>query len=52
MMGDTGKRAIAAMWVLTFIAFLCVTVRLYTRKYIIRQIGLDDYVYTLSGVSF
>ncbi|GIK07119.1 hypothetical protein Aspvir_002774 [Aspergillus viridinutans] len=47
---DKGTKAIAVMWVMTILSFLFVPLRLYTRIYIIRALGLDDHVYNLAWV--
>lgn len=41
----------AVMWALTAIIIVFVVVRLYTRVIVLHQVGADDYVYSLSGVS-
>lgn len=38
------------MWVMTLISFILVPLRLYTRIYIVKALGLDDHVLNLAWV--
>lgn len=38
------------MWVMAFLSFVMVPLRLYTRIYVNKAIGLDDHVFTLAWV--
>lgn len=51
MMGGDAPMVMAVMWALTAIIIIFVLVRLYTRAIVLHQVGADDYVYSLSGVS-
>ncbi|KAJ5683484.1 hypothetical protein N7462_006649 [Penicillium macrosclerotiorum] len=50
MLTGKGLRAVAVMWAMTFISFILVPLRLYTRIYIIKALGLDDHVFNLAWV--
>ncbi|KAH7120141.1 hypothetical protein B0J13DRAFT_568378 [Dactylonectria estremocensis] len=50
MMGGKGPMAVAVMWALTALTWIFVCLRLYTRIYILQQVGPDDHAYWLSGV--
>jgi hypothetical protein len=52
MLADKGIRAVAVMWAMTFISFILVPLRLYTRVYIIEALGIDDHVFNLAWVSY
>lgn len=43
--------AVAIMWAFTAVTWIFVALRLYTRAFILQQIGPDDHAYWLSGVS-
>jgi hypothetical protein len=51
MLAGKGIRAVAVMWVMVFISFILVPLRLYTRVYIVKALGLDDHVFNLAWVS-
>lgn len=51
-MGGKPTSVLTVMWVLVAITFLFMALRLFTRIRIIDQLGPDDHIYTLSGVSF
>ncbi|RGP77379.1 hypothetical protein FLONG3_4518 [Fusarium longipes] len=50
MMGGKAPMALAIMWSLVAITWIFVVLRLYTRAFIIRSVGMDDYTYLLSGI--
>ncbi|KAF4978073.1 hypothetical protein FZEAL_5499 [Fusarium zealandicum] len=50
MMGGKGPMTVAVMWAFTAMTWIFVCLRLYTRYFILRQIGSDDYAYVLSGI--
>ncbi|CAL5869665.1 uncharacterized protein PFLUO_LOCUS3895 [Penicillium psychrofluorescens] len=50
MLAGKGVRAIAVMWAVTFVSFILVPLRLYTRVYIVKALGVDDHVYNLAWV--
>ncbi|KPM40835.1 hypothetical protein AK830_g5711 [Neonectria ditissima] len=50
MMGGKGPMAVAIMWAFTALTWIFVGLRLYTRAFILQQIGPDDHAYWLSGV--
>ena len=50
MLEGKGVRAVTVMWVMTFFSFVMVPLRLYTRIYVNRAIGLDDHVFMLAWV--
>jgi hypothetical protein len=52
MLAGKGIRAVAVMWAMTFISFILVPLRLYTRVYIIEALGVDDHVFNLAWVSY
>lgn len=52
MLAGKGIRAVAVMWAMTFISFILVPLRLYTRIYIIKALGVDDHVFNLAWVSY
>jgi len=43
--------ALGVMWTLTFIVFVFVILRLYTRVLIVKIFGVDDLVYNIAFVS-
>ncbi|GFF23654.1 hypothetical protein IFM61606_08897 [Aspergillus udagawae] len=47
---DKGPKAIAVMWAMTILSFIFVPLRLYTRTFIIKALGMDDHVYNLAWV--
>jgi hypothetical protein len=47
---DKGTKAIAVMWAMTILSFILVPLRMYTRIFIIKALGLDDHVYNLGWV--
>jgi hypothetical protein len=51
MLAGKGIRAVAVMWAMTFLSFILVPLRLYTRVYIIEALGVDDHVFNLAWVS-
>jgi hypothetical protein len=51
MLAGKGVRAIAVMWAMTFISFILVPLRFYTRVYIVKALGVDDHVFNLAWVS-
>lgn len=51
MMGGRAPMAIATMWCLTAITIIFVALRLYTRVVVVNQLGWDDHIFLLSGVS-
>lgn len=51
MLAGKGIRAIAVMWAMTFISFILVPLRLYTRVYVVKALGVDDHVFNLAWVS-
>ena len=50
MLGGDGPRAIAVMWSMTFVSFILLLLRFYTRTYILKAVGLDDFLFTLAWV--
>ena len=52
MLAGQGVKAIAVMWVMAIMSFVLVPLRLYTRVYIVKALGLDDHVFNLGWVSF
>ncbi|KAL3477959.1 hypothetical protein BJX99DRAFT_256929 [Aspergillus californicus] len=50
MLAGKGIRAVAAMWVMVFLSFILLPLRLYTRIYITKALGLDDFVFNLAWV--
>lgn len=50
-MGGKGPMVVTVMWIFTTLTWIFVCLRLYTRHFILHQIGIDDHVYFLSGVS-
>jgi hypothetical protein len=50
MMGGKAPMALAVMWSFVAMTWIFVFLRLYTRAFIIRSVGLDDHAYWLSGV--
>ncbi|PLB34249.1 uncharacterized protein BDW47DRAFT_134456 [Aspergillus candidus] len=50
MLEGKGVRAVTVMWVMAFLSFVMVPLRLYTRIYVNKAIGLDDHVFTLAWV--
>lgn len=52
MLAGKGICAIAVMWAMTLISFILVPLRLYTRIYIVKALGVDDHVFNLAWVGF
>jgi hypothetical protein len=50
MVMDKGPKAVAVMWAMTVLSFILVPLRLYTRIFIIKALGLDDHVFNLGWV--
>ncbi|KAF5003736.1 hypothetical protein FDECE_9725 [Fusarium decemcellulare] len=50
MMGGKGPMAVAIMWVFTALTWIFVALRLYTRAFVLQQVGADDHAYWLSGI--
>lgn len=50
MLAGKGIRAVAVMWVMTFMSLILVPLRLYTRVCIVKALGLDDHVFNLAWV--
>ncbi|OGM43323.1 hypothetical protein ABOM_008713 [Aspergillus bombycis] len=50
MLAGEGVKAIAVMWVMAIISFILVPLRLYTRIFIVKALGLDDHVFNLGWV--
>ncbi|KAL4883506.1 hypothetical protein BJY04DRAFT_216329 [Aspergillus karnatakaensis] len=50
MLAGKGIRAVAVMWVMVFLSFILLPLRLYTRIYINKALGLDDFVFNLAWV--
>lgn len=50
MLAGQGVKAIVVMWVMVIISFILVPLRLYTRVYIVKALGLDDHVFNLGWV--
>ncbi|KAJ5741940.1 hypothetical protein N7533_011349 [Penicillium manginii] len=50
MMGGKGPRSIAVMWVMTFLSLVLVLLRLYTRVYVVKAVGIDDHVFNLAWI--
>ncbi|EKJ77761.1 hypothetical protein FPSE_02259 [Fusarium pseudograminearum CS3096] len=51
MMGGKAPMAMAVMWSLVALTWIFVFLRLYTRAFIIKSVGLDDHTYWLSGIA-
>lgn len=51
MMGGQATTILPIMWVLVGIVFVFMGLRMYTRTHVLDQLGMDDHVYNLSGVS-
>lgn len=51
MIAGKAPMALAIMWSLTAITLMFVVLRFYTRAIVLRQVGWDDYIFVLSGVS-
>lgn len=51
MLAGKGILAIAVMWAMTLLSFVLVPLRLYTRVYIVKALGVDDHVFNLAWVS-
>lgn len=49
--GGQAPMALAVMWAFTVMTWIFVVLRLYTRAFVMKQIGADDHAYWLSGVS-
>lgn len=52
MLAGKGVRAISVMWAMTLVSFILVPLRLYTRIYIVKGLGVDDHVFNLAWVGF
>lgn len=52
MIGGKGPRSIAVMWLMTFLSFVLVILRLYTRIYVVKAVGIDDHVFNLAWVCY
>lgn len=50
-MGGQATTILPIMWVLVGIVFVFMGLRMYTRTHVLDQLGMDDHVYNLSGVS-
>ncbi|KAB8236693.1 uncharacterized protein BDW43DRAFT_308370 [Aspergillus alliaceus] len=50
MLAGQAPKAIAIMWVMVFISFIFVPLRLYTRIFVLKALGLDDHVFNLGWV--
>ncbi|KAJ5226692.1 uncharacterized protein N7469_006698 [Penicillium citrinum] len=50
MLAGKGVRAVAVMWFMTFLSLIFVPLRMYTRIYIVKAVGIDDHVYNLAWV--
>ncbi|PLB43458.1 hypothetical protein P170DRAFT_440925 [Aspergillus steynii IBT 23096] len=50
MLAGQGVKAVAVMWAMTFLSFILVPLRLYTRVYIIKAVGVDDHIFNLAWV--
>lgn len=51
MLAGKGVRAVAVMWLMTFLSLIFVPLRMYTRIYIVKAVGIDDHVFNLAWVS-
>lgn len=53
-MADSGKgrMALIVMWTSTAITLVFVVIRLFTRHFIVHQLGADDAAYFVAGVGF
>ena len=51
-MGGQAPRVMAIMWALTAVSWVMIFLRNYTRIWIVRHVGADDHVYTLTGASY
>ncbi|KAF9887542.1 hypothetical protein FE257_010120 [Aspergillus nanangensis] len=47
MLAGKGIKAVAVMWVMTALSFILVPLRLYTRVYVLKALGLDDHIFNL-----
>lgn len=47
----SGHELAGAMWALTALSLVLVTLRLYTRIRIVKFVGVEDYLYACTGVS-
>lgn len=52
MLAGKGIRAISVMWAMTLISFILIPLRLYTRIYIVKGLGVDDHVFNMAWVGF
>ena len=48
MLAGKGIRITVVMWVMMMISFIPIPLRLYTRAYVVKNVGLDDHVYNLA----
>lgn len=51
MLPGKGVKAISVMWAMTGVSFILVPLRLYTRIFIVKALGVDDHVFVLAWVS-
>lgn len=50
MLAGKGVRAISVMWAMVLLSFILVPLRLYTRVYILKALGVDDHIFNLAWV--
>lgn len=50
MLADKGVRAIVVIWAMTAMSFILIPLRIYTRVYVLKAFGPDDYLYNLGWV--
>ncbi|KAE8374015.1 hypothetical protein BDV26DRAFT_296419 [Aspergillus bertholletiae] len=50
MLAGQGVKTVVVMWVMVAISFIFVPLRLYTRIFIVRALGMDDHVFNLGWV--
>lgn len=50
MLAGEGIKAVAVMWTMTFLSSILAPLRLYTRIYIIKAVGVDDHIFNLAWV--
>lgn len=48
---NPGIQLACAMWAMTALSLVLVALRLYTRIRVVKFVGLEDYMYALTGVS-
>ena len=51
MLAGQGIRAVVVLWVMVVLSFIVIPLRLYTRMYIVKAVGPDDYAYNLAWVN-